>query len=34
VKKVAAAEVRCIPTAFDDLVDELGTGFSFVCGLV
>jgi hypothetical protein len=29
VKKVAAVEVRCIPTAFDDLVDEPGTCFFF-----
>jgi hypothetical protein len=29
VKKVAAAEVRRVPAAFDDLVDEPGTGFFF-----
>jgi hypothetical protein len=29
VKKVAAAEIRHVPTAFDDLVDEPGTGFFF-----
>jgi hypothetical protein len=29
VKKVAAAEVRRVPAAFDDLVDEPGTCFFF-----
>jgi hypothetical protein len=29
VKKIAAAEVRCVPTAFDDLVNEPRKGFFF-----